>query len=213
MIRTGATILAGLACAWLLACGSKAPEQADAQSASETKASDGIRRDGKIRIEDAWQPIEPLIIHEAKMDLVVACRLACDEAKRAGHDMPLCYDETKRGKGYVRVIRVEHHPGTTANAMHALGMAAEGAHFLVERTGGRFQTLDLSYSARREGASRRDEIRIVACDGEKPRASEAEVAPLVRELQALYPAARVETVDAPTMPAPSPTNATPDATP
>jgi len=191
-------------------CAKEPPSPVGADASSST-ADAQARRDGRVRLDDQWQAVVPLVIHEARMDLFVSCRLVSEQAKEAGREAPpLCYGEARRQVGAVRVIRVEHQPGTSVDAMKRLGMLAEGAHFVVERTGSRFQLLDLAYAARRDGLVREDEIRVLAMEGGAPRGAAEAVAPLVAELVALYPGVRVEALDvAPPAPPAPPVQADP----
>ncbi|MFO0745708.1 MAG: hypothetical protein U1F43_08545 [Myxococcota bacterium] len=184
-----------LVLAALGACGGKGAD-ADA-GAADAAVEKPARRDGYIIVEDRFEKVIPLVIHEAHMDLLVSCRQMQDHMKEGGKDIPLCYDPAKRARAAVKVIRVEHRPGATVDAMHVLGDSDEGAHFMVERTGTTFQLIDLAYATRRDGQNRGDEIRILAMGGKEARGAEAAAQPLLTELRALYPTARVEEVDVP----------------
>ncbi|MCC6625146.1 MAG: hypothetical protein IT385_28120 [Deltaproteobacteria bacterium] len=198
----------------LVACGSpKEPSTALGDAAPEA-AEVQARRDGRIRVDDQWRAVAPMIIHEAKMDLAVSCRLFIEQLREAGQPIPpLCYGEARRAAGAVRVIRVEHQPGTSADAMRRLAGRAEGAHFVVDRSGSRFQLLDLAFGARRDGLVRDDEVRVLAMDGGAPRGAAEATAPLVAELVALYPGARVEALDVTPQAPPTPPSTPPGPQP
>jgi hypothetical protein len=174
----GCVVLGGL-----LGCGGP-------QETADTMVTDTApppRMEGKLRVSDQWVEVAPLVLHDGKMDLFVRCRIVQDDAKKAGQEVPLCYDPNKRGTDQIDTIRVEHWLNLPI-AMRYLQVEAEGTHFLVERSGSTYQMLDLVYPARRAGAFARGEVRVVAADKAKGKT-------ITDALKALYPRARVEEVD------------------
>jgi len=160
----------------LVACG---PEQ----PAGAPEVIGGARLEGQVRVADRWTKVAPLVLHDAKMDLATRCLLLRDEAKGKGQDLPLCYDPHKRPERVITSILVEREDGM-APAMQRLTRADEGVHFVIDRTGGIYQVLDLALVARRAGLYPEGEIRIIACE-------KAGEDALVRALQALHPGATV----------------------
>ncbi len=176
------------------ACGGQKPSP-DASPETSPK----VRLDGRVRMNDIWLEVAPLVSHDAKMDLRTRCRVAQDEAKEQSLPVPpLCFEDKVRTAEQIDTIRVERWPSLPA-AIRTLTATAEGAHFLVERTGSFHQTLDLAFPARRAGEMRPTEVRVLAADPTHGKA-------LVEALASLFPKARVETVDGVPVepPAPSP---------
>lgn len=178
----------------LLALGACGGKEADAPDAA-APAPKAARKGGRIRIADRFEAIVPEVIHEAKMDLFVSCKQLFDNAKSAGHEMPLCYDATKRDKSAVQVVRVEHRPGSAGDAMRTIGDAVESTHFVVEGSGSMYQLLDLAYAPRREGEYRKNEIRVLVMGGKDGHAGDGDGDRLVSALAELYPAAKIETLE------------------
>jgi len=151
-------------------------------------ASPKLRLDGRVRMNDTWLEVAPLVSHDAKMDLRTRCRVAQDEAKEQSLPVPpLCFEDKARTTAQLDTIRVERWPSLPA-AIRTLTATAEGAHFLVERTGSFHQTLDLAFPVRRANEIRPTEVRVLAADPTHGKA-------LVDALTTLFPNARIETVD------------------
>lgn len=191
MLKAKRWVLAGLAVGLLGptgvgACGPR-EEPSVGPGAAET-TTPPVRKEGKLRVNDQWVEVAPLVLHDGKMDLFVRCRLVQEDAKKLGHEVPpLCYDANKRVTDEIAVIRVERWLNLPI-AMRYLQVEAEGTHFLVERSGSTFQMLDLVYPVRRNGEFARGEVRVVAADDKKGAA-------ITGALRVLYPKARVEEVD------------------
>ena len=170
-------------------CGEPAPPAPAPPGPTQAKAAPaGPRLEGNIIIGDVRQRVLPFIGRSADLDLFVQCRQQFeDKAKAGGGPVHLCYDATPRTNEY-RVARIEHVEGQKGGrSMRALAAAYEGMHFLVERSGSLYQTLDLAYAARRDGKYRRDEIRIVS-------GNRAAHERLREALLGIFPGLRVEVV-------------------
>lgn len=162
--------------------------EGDAAAASgDTSAPPHARRDGRMLVNDAWIEVAPKVLHDAKMDLSSRCKILRDDAKAQGRDAPLCYDPERKPARQVTRIVVERDLGM-ARAMRRLTAADEGVHFVVEKNGGIYQVLDLTFVVRHGGVYPDDEIRVVACQAEGEAA-------LVAALKELYPSAAVTTID------------------
>lgn len=162
--------------------GSEAPAAPDA-------ATPAARLDGQILFADSWTKVAPPVLHDAKMDLATRCRLLQGEARGHGSEIPLCFSPARRTPQAITTLHVERDEALP-RAMQRLTKDNEGAHFVIDRSGGIYQVLDLAHAARRAGAYQEGEIRVVACHAESEKA-------LVAALHALYPAATVTIVPPP----------------
>jgi len=151
------------------------------------------RLEGKVRVADRWVDVAPTVLHDAKMDLATRCRLHQGDARGRGADLPLCFSTTRREPAAIKTIRVERDAGMP-QVMQRLTRDTEGAHFVIDRSGGTYQILDLAFAARRGGDYPADEIRVITCNADAERA-------LVGALQRIYPAAQVTVAPAPAVPA------------
>jgi hypothetical protein len=178
-------LLVALALSASSACGpreERAPEVNEVKPVAKVKPT---RLDGRVRLNDVWLELAPLVAHDAKMDLRTRCRIAQDEAKEAGRPVPpLCFEDRVRDREAIVTVRVERWPSLPV-AIRTLTATAEGAHFVIERTGSVHQTLDLAFAARRQGEVRPGEIRILAAEATAGAA-------LAEALVGLFPGARVE---------------------
>lgn len=157
--------------------------------------------DGEIHAAGQRKRVVPLVIHEPGLDLRVACLSRRDGLVKEGKTVPLCFDEAERKvAGAMMTLRVEHHEGMRiAEALHVLRVNDAAAHFVVDDGGTPYQMLDLALSARRDGAYRPAEVRILSGHAEGH-------ARLLAALHTHYPKWTVETVAATRPPAPSPTH-------
>jgi len=162
----------------LAACGGGKGAPAGGDAAGST-----ARPVGQVRNADQWVPVSAQVLHDAKMDLAVRCRLMRDEAKAKGSERPLCFDQAAKPERKVTTIALGHAANLTA-AMHALTEADEGVHFVVDKSGGIYQVLDLAFVARHGGAYPEGEVRVIGCEEPGTKA-------LIAALQALYPGAAV----------------------
>lgn len=150
------------------------------------------RLEGKVRVADRWVDVAPTVLHDAKMDLATRCRLHQSDARGRGTDLPLCFSATRREPAAIDTIRVERDAGMP-QVMQRLTRDTEGAHFVIDRSGGTYQILDLAFAARRAGDYPAGEVRVIACNADAERA-------LVGALQRIYPAAQVTIAPAPAAP-------------
>ncbi len=159
-------------------------------------------REGRIRIANKAIPVVPFVGATPQMDLFVQCKMAADQRREAGEaDAVPCYEPEPRAA--FAAVRVEHREGmTTGQAMGLLRPDNEASHFIVDRSGSLYQTLDLAYAARRAGAPRPNEVRVLSGN---QRGHDT----LVAALKSLRPALTVEVVEAPA--APSKPKETPNA--
>jgi len=184
--RLSTWVLAGLLTTTFGGCKSgEEPAATDATPATEVAPQ---RMEGKLRVKDTWVEVAPLVLHDAKMDLFVRCKIVQEDAKKLGREVPpLCYDPTARDQATIATIRVERWLNLPI-AMRQMQMTAEGTHFLVERSGSTYQMLDLVYAVRREGELRKDELRVIATD-------EKGGATIVGALKVIFPNAKLVEVD------------------
>lgn len=182
IVRLSSLLLALAALAALAACrpDSNPPPPSSAASGPKVTKPTPPRLDGEIFVADARKRVAPFVMHAPQMDLFVACRMLQDEERKKGVEDPsLCYDPQRR-TSFAR-LRVEHTGSLTAgNSIGHLRERGEGAHFLVERTGSMYQLLDLAHAARRGGALRGGEVRILS-------GSDEGAALLVDAILSLYP--------------------------
>lgn len=175
-------------------CGERAPAGPEVASADAAKApARPARADGLVLVDDRQEPVAPFVMHDPHLDLFVRCQMKRDGAKKEGRTVPLCFDATRRQTDGLKVLRVERAPGDLGAVLRRLAASDEGAHFVVERTGTLHQVLDLAYTARRDGALRPDEVRVVTCH-------ESAWQKLADALKALFPGLRVEVTDLPAPP-------------
>lgn len=180
--------LVGVAMALGLGCEARPTPRAE-----PAPAAPAPRRDGVVRFADVQEPVVPFVMHDPSLDLVVQCRLKRDAELAAGHDAPLCYAEERRPRDAVKVLRVDVLDGgpqgrrAAASVLPALARVGDGLHFLVERSGTPYQLLDLAHAARRDGALRPDEVRVLCV-------TPGDWRPLVADLARLFPQARQEVV-------------------
>lgn len=184
----GVCARAAFAIALALFAGLACQDRSERPAAPSIDANAGVRLEGKVRFADHWIDVPPAILHDAKMDLATRCRLLQSESHGRGVEVPLCFAQARRDAGAITAIRVERE-GSLPQAMHRLTRETEGAHFVIDVSGGTYQILDLAFAARRAGAFPANEIRVIACNLDAERA-------LVAALQRLYPAAQVTTVPA-----------------
>lgn len=143
------------------------------------------RKDGAVIFADRQERVTPFLMHDPHLDLFVRCQMKRDAAKRDGKPEVLCFDPTRRPAAAVTVLRVERTAGDLGGVLRYLSATDEGAHFVVEKTGTAHQLLDAAYAARRDGALRPHELRIISCH-------ETAWKPVAEALQALFPGLRVE---------------------
>lgn len=184
----GVVARAVLAIALALSAAAACQDRSERPAAATGDADAGVRLEGKVRFADRWFDVAPAILHDAKMDLATRCRLLQSESHGRGVEVPLCFAQARRDAGAITAIRVERE-GSLPQAMHRLTQETEGAHFVIDVSGGTYQILDLAFAARRAGAYPANEIRVIACNLDAERA-------LVAALQRLYPAAQLTTVPA-----------------
>lgn len=168
--------------------GCKSGEEAAASDANTMAKVTPQRMEGKLRVKDSWIEVAPLVLHDAKMDLFVRCKIVQEDAKKLGREVPpLCYEPAPRELTAITTIRIERWLNLPI-AMRQMQMTAEATHFLVERTGSAYQMLDLVYAVRRDGQVRKDELRIIATD-------EKGGAAIVGALKLILPNAKVVEAD------------------
>lgn len=167
-------------------CGKSHTPDADATTADDAAASGAPKKrmPGVVRWNDETVPFGTLVLHNPDTDLRTQCRLLRDDEVKAGKPSALCYDEAPRARTAVKTIRVEHGTARVGAVFAMLRGKHEGAHFLVERDGAAYQLLDMVFAARRDGAPRPEEIRVLSM---APEADQAFVA----ALKVLFPEADV----------------------
>lgn len=182
-----AVVRTALAALLLAACSGDKKGEADgagAPSPERPRPTGGL-----VRVADQWVDVAAKVLHDPKMDLVTRCRLARDEAKARGLEAPLCFDEAAGAKGARTITRIAVElDQNMARAMRRLTAKNEAAHFVVEKTGGIYQVLDLAYAPRHGESYAHQEVRVIACHEDSRKE-------LVEALVALYPDAKVETTD------------------
>lgn len=192
---------------WIVpGCGerSQAPPVADVAPADTAPPA---RRDGAVIFADRQEPVTPFLMHDPHLDLFVRCQMKRDAAKRDGGPEVLCFDPTRRPAASVTLLRVERTGGDLGGVLRYLSATAEGTHFVVEKTGTVHQLLDGAYAARRGGAVRPHELRVISCH-------ETAWQPLADALRELFPGLRVEVSQlAPPPPPPTPTPTPPPPAP
>jgi hypothetical protein len=131
------------------------------QAATADNPSPSQRREGEIRIADQRKRVVPYIMHRAEMDLYVQCRLFADSSKEKGKSPGLCYQADTRQQ--IKRLRIEHHESLQISEfLSFLRSSGECTHFIVDVTGTLYQTLDLAYPCRRDGAYRSGELRVLS---------------------------------------------------
>ena len=166
--------------------------EAPAEAPTESKRMVGELHDGGQR-----HRVMPLILHPAHMDFRVGCLLERDQARKLGDTpRPLCFDEDRRSSPPTK-LRIEYRLGLqVSESMQRLAGTGEAAHFIVEATGTLYQVLDLGHAARRDGALRPDEVRVIS-------GNSGGTNTLVEILKSHYGTLEVERVEVPTKPSPT----------
>jgi hypothetical protein len=187
-------------------CGSKSePTPATKQTATPPTKTD-VKRDrglsGRVRLGDVMMPVEPIVIHEPRMDLFPQCQTKRDAEKKIGNAIPLCFNLQKRPASTIKVMRVEVYPLVTGKSIRMLAAHNEGAHFFVEPNGTPYQILDLMYAARRGDGYPGDEIRVIS-------AARDSHLPLAAALRTMFP--KLEVLELPAQPYPPPAKPKPPA--
>lgn len=152
-------------------------------------------RAGRIRLDDKTIPVDPNVHHVAEMDLYIACkRVVADAAESDAADQPpLCYGADKRATP-PKSLRIEHRESMpSGDGITYLRELNESAHFIVDKSGAIYQSLDLVWPVRRAGAIRADELRVLSGSATGHQA-------LFAALAEMYPDLRVDIVAAPTLP-------------
>ncbi len=146
----------------------------------------GPFQEGLVSLAGQGVKVRPFIGHQPQLNLEGHCLSRRDEEKGKGEEpAPLCFDEAKRGADALHTLRVEFAPGlSVGQAMHLMKATAEGAHFLIERTGSIYQVLDLQYAPRRGDEYAKGEVRVFSGSKEGHER-------LVRALTTRFPALKV----------------------
>jgi len=204
-VRLVLSLGVAMAFLWIVpGCGERSP-QAAVDAASARAPEPPKRTDGVVIADDRQLKVVPFVMHDPHLDLFVRCQLKRDGAKREGKTIPLCFDPTRRSTDGIARLVVQKTDGDMGLALRRLAAVDDGAHFVVEKTGTVHQLLDVAYTARRDGALRPDEIRVVACHDVTWKA-------LADELTRLFPGLRLEVSDLPPLPPPPTAPAPGDAT-
>ena len=141
---------------------------------------------GRVRVADKSYPVRHIVSHEPKMDLFVQCRARKDATKKAGAELPLCYENTKRTPTHLRVERSTRR--TLKLARRNVSEKNEAMHFVIEPSGSIYQVLDLAYGPRRAGQVRKGEIRVLSGHEDRHKT-------LYENLKRHFPELTIEVVD------------------
>lgn len=143
---------------------------------------------GTVRIADQSLRVRPFVSHDPHSDLKTNCLKAFDDAKKMDDKKALlCYDRDKRL--HATSLRIERYDAKGFEvAREVMAKRNEGAHFLLRASGSLYQILDLAHAARRDGALRPEEIRVLSAYPEKEKH-------LFEELKYYLPELTVEHID------------------